>query len=97
MVPETTIVGVSRSVSHVFPSINTGNTETLHTANASGKHWETVETPRWVITIQATPKGKDHLGRSPEYRLKNLLKTMLRGLGFRCVEVKPGEPGSREN
>lgn len=40
-----------------------------------------------VLTIRPEPKGVDAWGRDPTYRLKLLLKRMLRSWGWRCVKI----------
>ena len=50
----------------------------------------------WTLIIRAEPGGKDVLGRAPSYRLRLLLKLMLRGFGFRVVHVRPEEGSKRE-
>lgn len=45
-------------------------------------------TTRFNLTIQSE---HDPLGRSPEYRLKLVLKSLLRSLHFRCIEVSECE------
>ena len=47
------------------------------------------EADLFVLTIRATPPGRDKHGRDARYRLKRLLKTMLRSWGWRCVSLKP--------
>ena len=48
--------------------------------------------PRFTLTVEALPDPlagprREGVARDPAYRLKLLLKHMLRALGFRCVEV----------
>jgi hypothetical protein len=51
---------------------------------------ETRETKgQFTLVILAEPAGKDLFGQDPTYRLKRLLKRLLRNYGFRCLEVKP--------
>jgi hypothetical protein len=45
-------------------------------------------TEKWVLTIKADPRGKDQFGRPPNYRLRLLLKLMLRTFGFRVVRLQ---------
>jgi hypothetical protein len=40
--------------------------------------------PVLVLTLTPTPAGRDVFGRTPSYRLKQLLKPLLRSYGFRC-------------
>ena len=44
---------------------------------------------RFILTIRPEPAGIGRLGRDPVYRLKLLLKRMLRDHGWRCVEIRP--------
>jgi hypothetical protein len=51
--------------------------------------------PRYSLLIEVGPDPiARHRGihRSPEYRLKVLLKRLLRDLGLRAVEVRPAHP-----
>ena len=43
----------------------------------------------FVLTLRPVPRGSDRFGRSPLYRMKGLLKTMLRRFGWRCVSLRP--------
>ncbi len=43
----------------------------------------------FVLTIRPQPRGRDGYGRSPLYRLKGVLKVMLRRFGWRCVSLRP--------
>lgn len=50
--------------------------------------------PRFVLTVEALPdplaRGRQEgTARDPAYRMKLLLKHMLRALGFRCVKLTP--------
>lgn len=46
---------------------------------------------RYVLEIVAVRDPLHHLGvdRTPEYRLRGLLKGLLRSGGFRCVRITP--------
>ena len=39
------------------------------------------------LTLRPEPPGPDYLGRPPAYRLKLLLKSMLRSYGLRCTSM----------
>lgn len=41
---------------------------------------------RFIITVEAIPWKADD--RPAIYRLRALLKTLIRGYGFRCVELQ---------
>lgn len=45
---------------------------------------------RFVLVLRAEPPGRDRLGRLPVYRLRVLLKRLLRDTGLRCVSIQPG-------
>ena len=47
------------------------------------------QSPEFVLVIRATPAGEDKHGRDPLYRLRGVLKTMLRRFGWRCVSCRP--------
>jgi hypothetical protein len=53
---------------------------------------EVNSTELWILTIKASPAGADRLGRTPAYRLRVLLKFVLRNFGFRCVKIVKAEP-----
>lgn len=40
-----------------------------------------------LLEIRPEPAGPDRWGRGPTYRLKLLLKRMLRSWGWRCVRI----------
>lgn len=42
-----------------------------------------------VMVIRPEPRGKDAYGRDPEYRLRGVLKRLLRSYGWRCVSLRP--------
>lgn len=54
------------------------------------------QNPRFVLTLEALPdpnaKHGEKYARDSEYRLKLLLKRMLRSFGFRCVKITEIEP-----
>ena len=50
----------------------------------------------FIIELCPEPVGNDSLGRSPDYRLKLLLKRALRQLGLRALVVRDGEHGDHE-
>jgi hypothetical protein len=52
-----------------------------HTSKASLRD---DQQPVLVLTLTPTPAGRDAFGRTPSYRLKQLLKPLLRSYGFRC-------------
>lgn len=43
---------------------------------------------RFILTLRPEPEGRDHLGREPAYRLKLVLKRLLRDAGFRCIDLR---------
>ncbi|MCC6357540.1 MAG: hypothetical protein IT450_02245 [Phycisphaerales bacterium] len=44
----------------------------------------------YILRLRSDPAGRDRLGREPLYRLRLLLKRLLRDHGFRCVELRDG-------
>ena len=51
----------------------------------------TVSTKRATLRLHMRPEpdGPDALGREPAYRLKFVLKRLLRSAGWRCVRIEP--------
>jgi hypothetical protein len=48
-----------------------------------------------MLVIRPEPKGSDHLGRDATYRLRILLKRMLRAYGWRVVEMRSKPPAAK--
>ena len=42
-----------------------------------------------LVPVRDPCERNGHAARTPEYRLKILLKALVRGYGFRCASVKP--------
>lgn len=51
-------------------------------------------TPLTILTIRAEPAGIDRYGRPAEYRLKLMLKHLLRMYGWRCVAIVDAAPAT---
>ena len=53
---------------------------------------------RFIIELRPEPPGRDEFGRDPWYRLRGLLKRLLRTHGFRCVKIEtdPGQSAAAE-
>lgn len=47
----------------------------------------------YTITLRPVPPGWDRLNRTPEQRLRAILKTALRRDGLRCVKIEPKSLG----
>jgi hypothetical protein len=50
-----------------------------------------------ILVIKPEPRGPDRLGRAPVYRLKILLKRMLRLYGWRCLELSEADKWRKAN
>jgi hypothetical protein len=49
-----------------------------------------------ILYLRPEPAGPDARGRQPEYRLKLLLKRLLRTFGWRCVAIRAADSPAPE-